>query len=97
MDRHRIVWITGGASGIGRATALLLAGEGAHVVVSDRDESGLGSLAAEADAEIEIEPLDISQSADVTAAAAGSATGTSGSTRSSTAPASTCRIVTWTS
>ena len=47
------VWITGGASGIGRATALLLARDGAHVTVSDRDEDGLESLAAEAHVPIE--------------------------------------------
>ena len=32
--------VTGGASGIGRATALLLAEEGARVLVCDRDEAG---------------------------------------------------------
>jgi meso-butanediol dehydrogenase / (S,S)-butanediol dehydrogenase / diacetyl reductase len=36
VDRQ--VLVTGGASGIGRATALRLAAEGAHVVVADRDE-----------------------------------------------------------
>ena len=44
----RTVWITGGASGIGRATALRLAREGGRVVVSDRDEAGRAALAAEA-------------------------------------------------
>jgi NAD(P)-dependent dehydrogenase (short-subunit alcohol dehydrogenase family) len=63
------VWVTGGASGIGRATALLLARDGAHVVASDRDEAGLQSLAAEA--AVEVEPLDVSQSADVERVAAG--------------------------
>src|SRR4051794_28756225 len=57
------VWITGGASGIGRATALLLARDGAGVTVSDRDEAGLQSLAAEAG--VAIEPLDVSRSGDV--------------------------------
>src|SRR5436190_12970937 len=57
------VWITGGASGIGRATALLLARDGARVTASDRDEAGLESLAAEA--ELAIEPLDVSRSEDV--------------------------------
>jgi NAD(P)-dependent dehydrogenase (short-subunit alcohol dehydrogenase family) len=57
------VWITGGASGIGRATALLLAREGARVTVSDRDEAGLQSLTAEAG--VAIEPLDVSRSDDV--------------------------------
>ena len=57
------VWITGGASGIGRATALALARGGATVTVSDRDEAGLESLAA--DAGVAVAPLDISRSADV--------------------------------
>lgn len=57
------IWITGGASGIGRATAVILARDGARVIVSDRDEAGLASLAAEAG--VEVEPLDVSRSADV--------------------------------
>jgi 2-hydroxycyclohexanecarboxyl-CoA dehydrogenase len=36
----RAVIVTGGASGIGRATALLLAREGAHVFIGDIDEAG---------------------------------------------------------
>jgi NAD(P)-dependent dehydrogenase (short-subunit alcohol dehydrogenase family) len=59
-----VIWVTGGASGIGRATSLTLAAEGATVVVSDRDEAGLASLAAEAP--VEVAPLDVSLSADVT-------------------------------
>ena len=35
--RDKVAVITGGASGIGRAVALLLASEGAHVVVADID------------------------------------------------------------
>jgi 2-hydroxycyclohexanecarboxyl-CoA dehydrogenase len=41
MDLHlknRVVVVTGGASGIGRATALAFASEGAHVAVWDLDE-----------------------------------------------------------
>jgi NAD(P)-dependent dehydrogenase (short-subunit alcohol dehydrogenase family) len=57
------VWITGGASGIGRATALLLAGDGARVTVSDRDEAGLESLATEAG--VDVSPLDVSSSDEV--------------------------------
>jgi NAD(P)-dependent dehydrogenase (short-subunit alcohol dehydrogenase family) len=64
----RIVWITGGASGIGRATAVALAADGARVVASDRDEAGLESLAAEAD--VAVEPLDISSSEEVSRVAA---------------------------
>src|SRR3984893_6266691 len=43
----RSVIVTGGASGIGRATALLLAREGARVFIGDIDEPG-GQAAAEA-------------------------------------------------
>ena len=60
---QRTVWITGGASGIGRATARALAADGARVVVSDRDEAGLESLATEA--AVVVEPLDVSHSDDV--------------------------------
>jgi NAD(P)-dependent dehydrogenase (short-subunit alcohol dehydrogenase family) len=39
--------VTGAASGIGRAVALLLAGEGRRLAVTDRDADGLASLRAE--------------------------------------------------
>jgi len=54
--------VTGGASGIGKATALLLAHEGARVFVGDVDEAGGQAAAAEAAAErlsIEYLPLDL--------------------------------------
>ena len=38
--QNRAVVVTGGASGIGRATALLLAREGAQVFIGDIDEAG---------------------------------------------------------
>jgi 2-hydroxycyclohexanecarboxyl-CoA dehydrogenase len=44
----RTVIVTGGASGIGRATALLLAHEGAEVFIGDVDEAGGAKTAAEA-------------------------------------------------
>jgi 2-hydroxycyclohexanecarboxyl-CoA dehydrogenase len=56
------VIVTGGASGIGKATALLLAREGATVFVGDVDEAGGRAAAAEAAAEqlaVEYLPLDL--------------------------------------
>jgi NAD(P)-dependent dehydrogenase (short-subunit alcohol dehydrogenase family) len=41
------VLVTGGASGIGRACATLLAQAGARVLIADRDEAGAQLLAAE--------------------------------------------------
>src|SRR4051794_608293 len=46
--RGRVVFITGSARGIGRATAVALAGEGARVVVADLD----GELAARTAGEV---------------------------------------------
>jgi NAD(P)-dependent dehydrogenase (short-subunit alcohol dehydrogenase family) len=44
---RRIALVVGGASGIGRAVALLAAARGAHVVVADRDEAGVARVAEE--------------------------------------------------
>ena len=44
---RRIALVTGGASGIGRAAALRLAAEGAHVVVTDLDTAGARKVADE--------------------------------------------------
>jgi rhamnose utilization protein RhaD (predicted bifunctional aldolase and dehydrogenase)/NAD(P)-dependent dehydrogenase (short-subunit alcohol dehydrogenase family) len=45
---RRIALVVGGASGIGRSAALLLAERGAHVVVADRDAAGAEAVAQEA-------------------------------------------------
>ena len=63
MDMQaRTVIVTGGASGIGKATAFLLAREGARVFVGDVDEAGGRATAAEGAADrlaIEYLPLDL--------------------------------------
>jgi 2-hydroxycyclohexanecarboxyl-CoA dehydrogenase len=66
--RDRTVIVTGGASGIGRATALLLAREGARVIVGDIDAAGGAAAAAEAGAAglaVEFVPLDLSEAESV--------------------------------
>lgn len=66
--QDRAVIVTGGASGIGRATALLLAREGARVFVGDIDEKGGQTVAMHAAGEglaVEFLPLDLTQSASI--------------------------------
>jgi NAD(P)-dependent dehydrogenase (short-subunit alcohol dehydrogenase family) len=45
---RKIALIVGGASGIGRAVALLAAERGAHIMIADRDGSGAEAVAEEA-------------------------------------------------
>jgi len=64
----RVAIVTGGGRGIGRAVALRLASEGAHVVVADIDPAAARAVAAEVEA-LGREPLafqtDVSQKAQV--------------------------------
>jgi 2-hydroxycyclohexanecarboxyl-CoA dehydrogenase len=63
MDmQERTVIVTGGASGIGKATAFLLAREGARVLIGDLDEAAGKTAAAEGASErlaIDYLPLDL--------------------------------------
>ena len=61
--RDKVVLITGAASGIGRATALAFAKEGAVLALVDRDENGLISLSSslsDSDARSTISVADLS-------------------------------------
>ncbi|MGY1845969.1 MULTISPECIES: SDR family NAD(P)-dependent oxidoreductase [unclassified Blastococcus] len=62
--KGRVALVTGGASGLGRATALALAESGAHVVVADIDASGseeTRSRVVAAGGSAEVVPLDVTQ------------------------------------
>jgi 2-hydroxycyclohexanecarboxyl-CoA dehydrogenase len=68
--KGRAVIVTGGASGIGRATALLLAREGAHVFIGDIDEGGGQATAVAANGAAEFLTLDLADIASIEAFAA---------------------------
>jgi NAD(P)-dependent dehydrogenase (short-subunit alcohol dehydrogenase family) len=61
----KVAIVTGGASGIGRATARRFASEGARVVVGDLDEPGLDALAAELGDVVATRRCDVSREDDV--------------------------------
>jgi NAD(P)-dependent dehydrogenase (short-subunit alcohol dehydrogenase family) len=64
--KGRVALVTGGASGLGRATATALAEAGAHVVVADIDAAGseeTRSRVADAGGSAEVVPLDVTDDA----------------------------------
>jgi NAD(P)-dependent dehydrogenase (short-subunit alcohol dehydrogenase family) len=71
----RVVVVTGGASGIGRATAMRFAAEGAKVVIGDvADATPTVQQIADAGGEARYQPTDVSRSADVEALIAAAVT-----------------------
>ena len=70
MLKDKVGIVTGGASGIGRATVLAMAAAGAKVLVADVDEAGGEAVAKEvraAGAAAEFLRTDVSQAADINA------------------------------
>lgn len=59
--------VTGGASGIGRATARRLAEEGAEVLIGDVDEAGGREVAATSNGRITFQRCDVTDAADIEA------------------------------
>jgi 3(or 17)beta-hydroxysteroid dehydrogenase len=65
---YKVALVTGAASGIGFATAGLLAGEGAKVVLTDIDKSHAGTVVAELGRRARFHELDVTHEADWIAA-----------------------------
>jgi 2-hydroxycyclohexanecarboxyl-CoA dehydrogenase len=66
--KYKTVLLTGGASGIGRATALMLAGEGARILLCDVNKEGAEETIAMAKG-IEFVPLELTDAASIDACA----------------------------
>lgn len=63
----KIAVVTGAASGIGKATVLKLASEGAHVFAADIDEAGGQALAAASNGKIDFVRCDVTKPSDIEA------------------------------
>src|SRR3569623_1706518 len=59
--------VTGGASGIGRATALRIAEEGAEVLIVDLDDAGGQELAETSNGRIRFQRTDVTQAGKIEA------------------------------
>ena len=58
--RNKNIWIIGASSGIGRALAILLAREGARLIVSARSQKALDELRQEIGATHQVIAFDVS-------------------------------------
>lgn len=63
----KVAVVTGAASGIGKATVLKLAGEGAYVFAADIDEAGGSALAEQSNGKIAFVRCDVTKPADIEA------------------------------
>src|SRR3546814_6488726 len=63
----KVAVVTGAASGIGKASVLKLAGEGAHVFAADIDEAGGRALAEASNGRIEFVRCDVTVASDIEA------------------------------
>lgn len=63
----KVAVVTGGASGIGKATALRFAEEGATVVIGDLDEAGGAEIAGHSNGKIRFRRTDVTSEADIVA------------------------------
>jgi NAD(P)-dependent dehydrogenase (short-subunit alcohol dehydrogenase family) len=76
--QDKTVVVTGAASGIGRATALLFAAEGAKVYAADIDEAGLAKTAADSNGSVTTVRCDVTQCEEIKALMDRAATETGG-------------------
>jgi len=86
----KTVVVTGAASGIGRATALAFAGDGALVYAADIDATGLAATAAASNGEIQTQLTDVTQTEDIRARGAPPRRWTKSSLPGGTAPWTFC-------